>query len=224
MKSAAFLICILILSNGFSQKLIAYKLLPCHEPIGNSQIFNQGILFQKLENDTLRIKIGLIENCSFELKPSAFIKNDTLKLNLENVSETMAFCGCYFKVDLCLSEIKDSFKLVVVNNRPFESIKSKYVDFPPNDPIPKKWFTNQSDEKGNKIGYWRIKGINKFYYISYFGDGSFPGNEPFWIKCFSKNNELFSLELNLQANNGLNFSKKQYELILKEISEEKLSQ
>ncbi len=224
MKSAAFLICALILSNSFSQKLIDYKLLPCNEPIGNTQILNQGILAQKWENDTFQIQIGFIDNCSFELKPSALIKNDTLKLNLENVSGTMAFCGCYFKVNLALSEITDSFNVVVVNNQPFKSIKSKYTDFPPNEPIPKKWVKNKLDNKGNKIGYWRIKGINGFYYISYFGDGSFPGNGPLWTKCFSNNNKLFSLELNLHANDNLTFSQKQYELILKEISEEKQSQ
>lgn len=220
MKSAAFLIGILILSNGFSQKIIEYKLLPCKEPVGNTQFFNQGILSQKSENETFRIQIGLIDNCSFELQPSASIENDTLKINLENISKTTVFCGCYFKVDLVLSEVKDSFNVILVNNEPVTSIKSKYIDFPPNDPIHKKWVKNKSDSRGNKIGYWRIREKSGFYYISYFGDGSFFENTPLWTKYFSNKNELFSLRINLHANDGLTFSKKQYELILKEISEE----
>lgn len=223
MKSIAFLILLVLSLRVYSQELVRYKLFPCKEPLGNTLLYQQGVFSNSTSNDSTLLKIGFVHNCGSSLKPQVISRGDTLFLMLENTSDIYTSCDCYFKMDLIFAHTPTPFRAVVIDQRVSTLIQSKYIDFPPNERIPKKQIRNKTNEKGLKTGYWRIKGTRGFYYISNYGDGNTFENTPLWIKCYSDKNELISFELATGPNEGYSLAPKQYELILKEISEERVS-
>lgn len=187
MKSAAFLICILILSNGFSQKLIGYKLLPCQEAIGHN-IYKDRIISQTCSGDTLLLEIGFTQNCAAELSPSLTSRNDTLFLELSNISEIYAACNCCYTMLLFILDTSGHAYKLFVNETEFPYSKSRYIDFPPRE-VSKKLLKNETNPNGQKIGYWKTETKNG-YSISYFGNGSTYKNHPVWRKSFNSKGEL----------------------------------
>lgn len=192
MKSAAFLICILVLSNGFSQKLIGYKLLPCKEAIGHN-IYKDRIISQTCSGDTLLLEIGFTQNCAAELSPALTSHNDTLFLELPNISEAYSACDCCYTMLLSIFDTSGHAFKLFVNETEFPYSKSRYIDFPPRE-VSKKLLKNETNPNGQKTGYWKTETKNG-YAISYFGDGSTYKNHPVWRKSFNSENELTGINI-----------------------------
>ncbi len=199
MKSAAFLICALILSNGFSQKLIDYKLLPCKEAIG-SNIYKDRIISQTRSGDSLFLEIGFTHNCAAEFSPSLTSRHDTLFLELPNISEASAGCTCCFTLLLSVFDTSGKSYKLFVDETEFPYSKSRYIDFPPRE-IPKKLLKNKTDKEGKRIGYWKVETKNG-YSIYYFGDGSTYKNHAVWRKNFNSANELTGVHIFKVARDG----------------------
>ena len=202
MKSAAFLICILILSNGFSQKLIDYKLLPCNEIVGH-HLYRNRIISQTKSGDSLILEIGFIANCAIEFSPTLSSRNDTLFLDLTNISEIYAACDCCYNMLFYIADTTDNSSYnLLVNKEEFKFSKSRYIDFPPRE-VSKKLLKNQTNKEGKRIGYWKVKTKNG-YYIAYYDNGSTYQNHPVWKKGFNSKNELTGVGIFKVAKDGTN--------------------
>ncbi len=194
MKSAAFLIGVLILSNGFSQKIIESKLLPCKGEIG-SNIYRDRIISQTRFGDSLLLEIGFIANCAVEFSPVLTSKSDTLFLELTNVSEAYAMCDCCYNMLFYILDTTDySSHKLFVNQKEFKLSKSRYIDFPTNEKISRKLLKNETNAQGLKVGYWGHK-TKHGYYIYYYGDGSVVKNYAVWEKFFNDKKELETVSI-----------------------------
>lgn len=196
MRSRLFLIIFFFVSNGFSQQLVSYKLLPCHNYA--EDIYRERISSQKLSNDTLYLEIDLIHNCSAQLEPEMHTNGDSLFINLKNVSDVYATCICCYSMLLTITEMENSTYNLIIDSTQFLFSSSKYIDVPPRN-IPKKELKNQISKNGLRIGYWKNKSKIQpgSYYISYYGAEPDSINHPLWIKSFNKKNELISVSVEI---------------------------
>lgn len=166
--------------------------MPCDEPIGHD-IYNRRIVSQKSSHDTLILEVSFVHNCAAELEAELKATNDSLFINLENVSEVYAACNCSYSMFFMLTEVQDSCFKLFVDSTAYKFSKSKYINFPPNK-INKKLLKNKTNSDGKKIGYWKIK--TKYgVIISYYGDGSTFNNYSLWRKKLNKKNEVVSVSI-----------------------------
>ena len=192
MKSIFGVFLILACTNCFSQKLVSSRLLPCNKTIGQD-IYNRRIISQKLSHDTLYLEVGFVHNCAAILESELNVSNDSLFLNLENVSEAYAACNCCYTMLFILIDVPNSSYKLFIDSAEYKFAKSKYIDFPPRE-IPKKLLKNKTNDEGKKIGYWKIKTKHGFL-ISYYGDGSTLNNSALWIKKLNTKNEVASVSI-----------------------------
>ena len=188
MKTILLIIGLFFSAGTFSQKLVGSKLMPCKDAIGHN-IYRNRIISEKRSGDSLIFEIGFVDNCAAELAPALTSRNDTLFLELPNISEAYAACNCCFTMLFYISDVADRPYKLFVDSMEFAYSKSRYIDFPPNEKIPEKQLKNQRNATGKRIGYWKVE--NKYgYTISYYGDGSTPNNSSIWRKSFNSENKL----------------------------------
>jgi hypothetical protein len=192
MKSILSLLYFLSFTYCFSQELLSSKLLPCNETIGQD-LYNRRIISQKLSHDTLFLEVGFVHNCAAILKSELKVNNNSLFLNLENVSEAYEACNCCYTMLFTIIDVPNSSYKLFIDSTEYKLSKSKYIDFPPRE-ISKKLLKNETNAEGKKIGYWKIKTQHGFT-ISYYGDGSAYNNRSLWKKEYKTKNELVSVSI-----------------------------
>jgi hypothetical protein len=217
MKSILSLLFLLACTNYFSQKLVLSRLLPCN--IFGEVIFKERIASQRFSNDTLYLEINLSANCAAQFKSTLQSNNDSIFIELKNISETHDACDCCYTMLFTIAEVQNPSYTLFINDKQFKFSKSRYIHFPPLY-IPENLVKNESDASGNKIGYWLVKPANGKFYFSYYGDGTYPENKPQWTKCFSKTNELENVSVLLDNGFTHHFEKNQYERIIEQITAE----
>ncbi len=199
MKHLLLSILFLQLFTSNAQELVSFKILPCKEAIGHN-IYQNRIISQIRSGDTLLLEIEFIANCAVELSPTLSSRNDTLFLELTNVSEIYAACDCCYNMLLSIFDPSGKSYKLFVDETEFPYSKSRYIDFPPRE-IPKKLLKNKTDKEGKRIGYWKTETKNG-YSIAYFGNGSTYKNHPVWRKNFNAANELTGVNIFKVARDG----------------------
>jgi len=214
---------ILFLMQLFStgaQKLVRFETIQCKDPIVYFQIIHNRLISQKIQGDSLTFTIGFTHNCAFDPKEPVFsLKNDSLYLQTNGLSESYAACECYFTMNFTLAEMADTIKTLIVDQQPLIRVKSKYIDFPKDEPIAKKLIKNKTDKQGRKVGYWIYRNQYGVYSIANYGDGSNYKNHFLWKKTFlDTTKELMSIDLYCPENTLISIDKPQYVKILSEIA------
>ncbi|MGV3609842.1 MAG: hypothetical protein ACO1N0_02765 [Fluviicola sp.] len=217
MKFFLSLLFLLAFANCFSQKLVSSKLLPCHA-IGEVTL-RERIASQTFSHDTLYLEINFTHNCDIDLEPSLHAGNDSLFIDLKNVSNIYAACNCCYSMVFTIAGVTDSSYKIFVNDREFHFSKSRYVDVPPRN-IPKEWCKNEINSEGLKIGYWktRIKKTGNTH-LFYYGDGSKKDNPILWGKVYSKKGVLTSVAITIEEGSEsylYDIGLRMYEQILQE--------
>lgn len=192
MKLLPLSILFLQLFTSKAQELVNFKILPCKEAIGHN-IYKDRIISQTCSGDTLLLEIGFTQNCAAELSPALTSHNDTLFLELPNISEAYAACDCCYTMLLSILDTSGHAFKLFVNETEFPYSKSRYIDFPPRE-VSKKLLKNETNPNGQKIGYWKTETKNG-YTISYFGNGSTYKNHPVWRKSFNSEDELTGINI-----------------------------
>ncbi|WP_341905003.1 hypothetical protein [Fluviicola taffensis] len=222
MKHLFLILFLLQFFSANAQKLVNFETIQCKDPIVYFQIIHNRLISQKIQGDTLTFSIGFTHNCSFDSKEPVFsLKNDSLYLQTNGLSESYAACECYFTMNFILAGMADTIKTMVVDERPLIRSKSKYIDFPKDEPIPKKGIKNKTDKEGRKVGYWIYRNQYGVYSIANYGDGSNYKNHFLWKKTFlDTTKELMSIDLYCPKDTLISINKPQYVKILNEIASE----
>lgn len=102
-------------------------------------------------------------------------------------------------MDIVISEFTDTTKRIFINEEEFFLSDKKYIDLPPRT-VNKKEIKNRVNDKGLKIGFWKIKSKFKpgFYYISFYGNDKQKNNHPLWIKAFDNKGNLMNVDFSLK--------------------------
>lgn len=217
MKSILNLLFLLAFTSCFSQKLVSYKLLPCHA-IGEVTL-RERIASQMVSQDTLYLEINFSDNCDVDLKPIFHSGKDSLFIDLKNVSDIYAACDCCYSMLFTIAGVPDSSFTLILNNKELKFSKSQYIDVPPRT-IPKEWCKNEVNSDGLKIGYWKTRSKKTGNtYIFYYGDGSKRGNPVLWGKVYSKKGRLTSVSVTIEEGSEsylYDIGLRMYEQILQE--------
>jgi hypothetical protein len=204
-----------------AQKLLHFEVEQCKDPIVYVQITHNRVISQKLSGDTLQVKIGLIQNCSFDPEnPFFFFRKDTLHLQTNGLLKPLVMCACYFTMNFILTGMNDTIHTLVVDDLVLNWYQSKYIAFPTNEVIAKKHLLNHT-LRGRKIGYWINTDQYATYTIAYYGDGTNYKNHFLWQKTYlEKSNELLDVTIYCPEDTPLTFSRPEYLNILHEIEKE----
>ncbi|WP_341905006.1 hypothetical protein [Fluviicola taffensis] len=207
---------ILACTNCFSQKLVSSQLLPCYA--FGEVIFKERIASQRFSYDTLYLEINLSANCAAQFKSTLKSTNDSLFIELKNISEIYDACDCCYTMLFTITEMQDSIFKLFIDQQEFRFSKSKYIDVPPRN-IPKELFKNELTKDGLKVGYWKIKGQNGNYYNVFYGNDPNQDDNPLWVKSFNKKGELTSISVRAGKptdHYSINVNLRKYEEILNE--------
>lgn len=220
MKTILLIIGIIFSPGVFSQKLIGSKLLPCKQAIGHN-IYRNRIISEERSGDSLVLEIGFVHNCSAVFAPALTSRNDSLFIELPNISEVYAACDCCFSMLFYISGMADRPYTLFVDSTEFVYSKYRYIDFPPNEKIPENQLKNERNMAGKRIGYWKVE-FEKRYSISYYGDGSTPNNLSIWRKSFNAENKLEGFSMlkitpDITESFHMSFDAEEYLRILAEI-------
>jgi len=108
MKKVTVLFLLLSISlNSVSQTIVKKHLSACDRNSIPHYLRNR-IVSKRMSYDTLYLTIGFTGNCSIQLQPKLTGTNDTLFLELTNVSEIYAMCDCCFEVELTVTGVPDT--------------------------------------------------------------------------------------------------------------------
>lgn len=217
MKLIPSLLFFLSFSCSFSQELISSELLPCSNYW--EDIYRERIASQRFSQDTLYLEVNLSANCAARFKSALKSTNDSLFIELKNISEIYDACNCCYTMLFTLTEMQDSIFTLFIDRQEFRFSKSRYIDVPPRN-IPKELLRNKLTKDGLKVGYWKIKGHNGNYYHVFYGDDPSQDDNPLWVKSFNKKGELTSISVRAGKptdHYSIYVNLRKYEEILKEI-------
>jgi hypothetical protein len=174
----------------------------------------------KIENNQLKLSLGLVENCEMNFLFQAKLSNslDTLLLQYSNqpriinkgypvqiTEEIIAMCDCYFEVDLIIDSVVNLPTVILIVNPdyPFKEIVQEYqrLYFLEQNGLPcipekfrkksKKY--NQQDLKGNKIGIWTYE-IKDFKVYDNYIQSNNSKTRPYWRVGFDNfGNQKFAI-------------------------------
>jgi hypothetical protein len=168
--------------NAFGQidtpRLLEFNPSRCDSEINVYRIQNR-IVEQNIHDDTLKIVVAFMENCAFEAASgSVDFSNDTLFLyysrqgvidTLEKKGDSITImvmysyyeCDCCFTFEYLISDLPDSFKQVMLNDKPIFYSPHKYKVQP---------IKYKLSAEGDTINYVDIYGFRQGFWYSYNSD------------------------------------------------------
>ncbi len=172
--------------DSICQELINYSMSDCDNNSFPEYIRNR-IVSKELSNDTLKLSIGFTANCCLSPKPVINHFNDTLYIEIENVSKMYCACECCFELNFTIKDKFDSALVVVykkketiIKDKEFQDSmtyqvlsysKNKFL-FPTMEEINRHEIDNKLNEFGCRIGLWRIEKNNILYADIYYTENA----------------------------------------------------
>jgi hypothetical protein len=188
------------------------------------------IVSKELNNDTLKLSIGFTVNCCLSPKPVINHINDTLYIEIENVSKMYCACECCFELNFILKDKFDS-ALVVVYKKKETIIKDKEFQdsmtyqvlsysnnkflFPTMEEINSHQISNKLNEFGCRIGLWRIENDNLIIADIYYSETATDKQIIEWSVLYDSKgliNEICSYNVN--QNTTICADKKEYDKLM----------
>ena len=131
MKHTIILLSLLSFSISFAQDVVGISLSDCDAYSDSLVVHSTRLISKKIENDTLSLQIGVVENCGFEPKIVLTQKGDSLMIEIDNISEEWMSCECCFEMNIKAIGVKDtSFTLIhkfTVSDFTKEGVKKRDV-------------------------------------------------------------------------------------------------
>lgn len=164
----------LVSQISFGQELVNFSVSSCSEK-SYPEYIRSRVIRKEIENDTLELRLGLVLNCCIDPEIILSLKNDSLFVQIDNVSDILCMCECCFEIEITATGFASSTFQVVykkpefnINSEDFETIYSEYpleansrkYAFPSPDELElheeRKVEMNQLTEDSLKIGLWEI--------------------------------------------------------------------
>ena len=170
MKNTIIISLILFYWNlSCSQTVVGLNMSSCEKNSYPEYIHDNRLISNELINDTLILKIGIVRNCDYSPKAQMSLRNDSLILELTNISEVSAMCDCCFELEIKAIGISDTnyniygiYRFSDITDKGFiewtetseiHTFKNKYL-FPTNEEIQSYTEFNKLNDDGLKIGLW----------------------------------------------------------------------
>lgn len=192
---------------SLSQEMISSSLSTC-DLRSYPHYMNDRLIEKELDNDTLRLNVGLIMNCCNEIETSLNYKRDTLFLTLTDTSSMDCACDCCFELRIDALGITDtSFTLVyqledkvLVGANKVETRKtsktlnkniSKYI-FPGLEHMDRFHAINRKNDEGQRIGLWEdyYSDTTTIKYKTLYAFKSKGASETVWRISYDKKGEI----------------------------------
>lgn len=172
--------------DSICQELINYSMSDCDNNSFPEYIRNR-IVSKELGNDTLKLSIGFTANCCLSPKPVINHVNDTLYIEIENVSKMYCACECCFELNFVIKDEFDSSFVVVYKKMEtvFKDTTFQYLMtyqvllysnnkflFPSMEEINKHQIGNTLNDKGCRTGLWRIEKDNLIIADVYYSENT----------------------------------------------------
>lgn len=92
----------------------------------NLGMINERIISYHISKDTIKVKIGVIDNCAFQDSALAILYGDTLELRVETKSNVVMDCECYFEFNFEIIASLDTNLTIRYKNLPIVLSDKKY--------------------------------------------------------------------------------------------------
>lgn len=152
MKHITNIVFILIYAISSAQDVVSYKLSECDSD-SYVELVRRRIVSKTVNEDTLSLKLGFVENCCLNPKPTINKSNDTLFLSMENVSELFCGCACSFEIEVKVSSVSDT-NFVLMWGKYAVKTQSKYPKLPHEYQFDENTPVNELNKDSLKIGLW----------------------------------------------------------------------
>ena len=87
MKHTLIFLSFLSFSISLALDVVGITLSVCDAHSDPFFVYSTRLISKKIENDTLSLQIGVVENCGFEPKIALTQKGDSLMIEIDNISE-----------------------------------------------------------------------------------------------------------------------------------------
>jgi hypothetical protein len=227
-KITSFIFLISISFTFLGQELVGFKLSDCNNNSYPEYIRNR-IVSKKLVNDTLRLSIGFSENCCFSPQPIVNLKNDTLYIEINNLSNMLCGCDCCFELEMSITNIQDTSVFVVykknetvLKDKEFQDSmtyqelifsNNKFV-FPTMTEIKSHTPNNITNENGIKIGFWRIWKDNVITADVYFSEKVVDHVQIEWSMNYYPNGQIEICSYNVNQKKAVCIFKEEYDKLM----------
>lgn len=109
MKYTISILLIITARVVLAQSVVGINKSSCDSNSDPVYMYTNRLISKRIVNDTLHLELGLVRNCSFEPKVELDLKNDSLIIKIDNVSEIWMGCICCFEMTVKVVGIKDTF-------------------------------------------------------------------------------------------------------------------
>jgi hypothetical protein len=99
---------VLVGLTAFSQKVVSLQMGDCKRDSYPMFMHRNRLIQKELKNDTLILRLGIVRNCSFSPMVEIDYVEDTLMLNISNISTDYAACDCCYELDLHIVGVSDT--------------------------------------------------------------------------------------------------------------------
>ena len=183
------------------------KLSSCDSKLNTDYLHKVRLISKKMINDTLNLKIGIVNNCDFTPKVQHLKKSDSLYLSIKNVSQITAACNCYYELELKIPEIKDTNFITFLENRELIYSVNKYI-FPRPDEFENSQKYNQFSANGEKKGLWIVyhKNSNQIKTRIFYELNKSGNSQVKWYVNYTIDNQIIEICTVEQKVNSTEFS------------------
>ena len=184
MKFAVVFVTCFFVPNLFGQQLIDFSTSSCSEH-SYPEFIKRRVISKELEKEILTVRLGLVLNCCLEPDVRLNYMNDSLFIQIQNISSTVCGCECCFEITIRATGIPNTDFTVIYEKESLhfgdylETIYVPYIlyehpskyAFPTYDEL--KAFEKDTGEMNlvaendQRVGLWRIMGDTKNYLSKY---------------------------------------------------------
>lgn len=213
-------------SAYWSQEVVTVSLSSCDRNSDPEYLQNR-VIAKRIDHDTLQLQVGLVLDCCFDPKVKLWQNGDSLLFSIKHIGETQCFCYCCYELTVFATGVKDTnFQLFKVSEEwigphfdDSKAIKTR-LDYQNNKyglPLPSELSPvepfNQSNEMGEKIGYWiQLKDNNR--YIIFYQNSSNGGTKLKWMATYNLNEELQYVQVYVDDKRSRIVDAKQYQNLI----------
>lgn len=128
MKYTIAIVLLFSLRILLAQEVVKVSISPCDTGSHPEYIYPNRLISKNLDHDTLHFDIGLVRNCSFEPEITLEQRNDSLIVQIENVSDISMACLCCYTLSVSAIGLKDT-NFILVNQYIEEDISDTGFEY-----------------------------------------------------------------------------------------------
>jgi hypothetical protein len=194
MKQTTTILFFLLSIASYAQEVISYKLSEC-DSYSNVDLVRRRIVSKVINNDTLTLRIGFVENCCLYPKPETSRSNDTLFLSMENVSDVHCACDCCFEMDIKVFNTSDTNFVLMWGDYELNQ-QSKYPKLPHEYHIDENTPINKLNGDSLKIGLWyEYRESTGRKCETYYDLNPNEKSNPLWTRVYDQNGGLIEIAI-----------------------------